>query len=49
MNQPIKNADDLSRQTKIKYGLVSGGATEHFFKVESNLRKTILSEKILIT
>jgi hypothetical protein len=33
MNEPIKNIEDLSRQTKIKYGFVRGGATEHFFKV----------------
>lgn len=33
MQTPIENADDLSRQTEIKYGPVKGGSTENFFKV----------------
>jgi len=31
-NMTIQNADDLSRQTDIKYGCVAGGSTQHFFK-----------------
>lgn len=30
---PIESAEDLSKQTKIKYGVVAGGSTEQFFKV----------------
>ena len=33
MTSPIANADDLSRQTEIKYGTVQGGSTMTFFKV----------------
>ncbi|CAF3034688.1 unnamed protein product [Rotaria socialis] len=29
---PIESAEDLVKQTKIKYGLVSGGSTEQFFR-----------------
>ncbi len=30
---PIESAEDLEKQTKIKYGVVSGGSTEQFFRV----------------
>lgn len=33
MQTPIENAEDLSRQTDIKYGSVKSGSTENFFKV----------------
>ncbi len=33
MRTPIENAEDLSRQTDIKYGTVNGGSTQNFFKV----------------
>lgn len=33
MTSPIENADDLSKQTKIKYGTITGGSTMTFFKV----------------
>ena len=32
MQVPITNAEDLSKQTEIKYGSVNGGATQNFFK-----------------
>ncbi|CAM1332543.1 Uncharacterised protein g10896 [Pycnogonum litorale] len=32
MKSPIENAEDLSRQTKIKYGCYKEGSTEAFFK-----------------
>ena len=35
MTSPIENADDLSKQTDIKYGTVYGGSTMTFFKVRS--------------
>lgn len=33
MSTPIKNADDLAKQTAIKYGCYFGGSTYSFFKV----------------
>ena len=33
MTSPIKNADDLAKQTAIKYGSYYGGSTYSFFKV----------------
>lgn len=33
MTSPIENADDLSKQTEIKYGTIYGGSTMTFFKV----------------
>ena len=33
MTSPIENADDLSKQTEIKYGPIYGGSTMTFFKV----------------
>merc|ERR1711981_1352735 len=32
MESPVNNADDLSKQTKIKYGSKQGGSTYTFFK-----------------
>jgi len=34
MDTPIKNVEDLARQTKIKYGSIEGGATASFFRVQ---------------
>lgn len=33
LNEPIENADQLSRQNKIKYGTIGNGSTENFFRV----------------
>ena len=38
MVSPIQNADDLSKQTAIEYGTRSGGSTESFFKVSTQLK-----------
>jgi hypothetical protein len=51
MQTPISNAEDLSRQTEIKYGAVLGGSTQNFFKVTyyrgtTNLFKTIFTKVI---
>ena len=35
MTSPIENADDLSKQTDIKYGTLWGGSTQTFFKSSS--------------
>lgn len=33
MSTPIESAEDLAKQTKIKYGIQANGSTELFFKV----------------
>lgn len=33
MDATIENAEDLAKQSKIKYGAVLGGSTMQFFKV----------------
>ena len=33
MNSPIESADDLAKQTEIKYGTVASGSTKAFFRV----------------
>jgi hypothetical protein len=33
LNIPIASADDLIKQSKIKYGFKAGGSTDEFFKV----------------
>lgn len=33
MESPIESAEDLAKQTKIKYGAVKGGSTAAFFRV----------------
>jgi len=35
MMSPIESAEDLAKQTKIKYGTMKGGSTMTFFKVPS--------------
>lgn len=36
MSGTIKNADDLSRQNKVKYGSYSPGTTREFFRVTND-------------
>jgi len=33
MQSPIESADDLAKQTEIKYGTVDSGSTKDFFRV----------------
>lgn len=33
MESPIESAEDLAKQTKIKYGALTGGSTASFFRV----------------
>lgn len=49
MDSPIESAEDLAKQTKIKYGALRGGSTAAFFRVShvDNLRS--LSNLILIS
>lgn len=42
MTLTIENADDLSKQTEIKYGSVWGGSSMTFFKVKLSLSLTRL-------
>jgi hypothetical protein len=37
MEKQIENVEELSRQSKIKYGATAGGSTLNFFKVEKCL------------
>jgi hypothetical protein len=49
MATPIESAEDLSRQTEIKYGPVKSGSTENFFKVFSfDFFFLLLSENITL-
>lgn len=36
MDSPIESAEDLAKQTKIKYGALLGGSTAAFFRVKEN-------------
>lgn len=36
MDSPIESAEDLAKQTKIKYGALKGGSTAAFFRVRSD-------------
>ena len=40
MNSPIESAEDLAKQTKIQYGIYTGGTTADFFKVILNEKNT---------
>lgn len=35
MDSPIESAEDLAKQTKIKYGALKGGSTAAFFRVSA--------------
>jgi len=45
MDSPIESAEDLAKQTKIKYGALRGGSTAAFFRVNEtydiNVTRTI--------
>lgn len=44
MDSPIESAEDLAKQTKIKYGALRGGSTAAFFRVRTEwLRPDILN------
>ena len=36
MLTPIESADDLAKQTEIRYGSLDAGSTKEFFKVKTN-------------
>jgi len=37
MDSPIESAEDLAKQTKIKYGALRGGSTAAFFRVRKSV------------
>jgi len=37
MQSPIESAEDLAKQTEIKYGMVDSGTTREFFRVSVHL------------
>ena len=39
MESPIESAEDLAKQTKIKYGCVGSGSTRGFFRVGGRTSK----------
>lgn len=38
MDSPIESAEDLAKQTKIKYGALRGGSTAAFFRVNRSVQ-----------
>ena len=40
MQSPIESAEDLAKQTDIKYGTITSGSTRDFFKVRTARRYT---------
>lgn len=36
MEESIQSVEDLAKESKIKYGLMSGGSTETFFRVKKS-------------
>ena len=44
LDKPIESAEDLAKQTDIKYGVLDGGSTMNFFKVI--LLSTVVCKKV---
>lgn len=42
LDATIENAEDLAKQSKIKYGAVLGGSTMQFFKVNLSYLRQLL-------
>ncbi|XP_011503854.1 PREDICTED: glutamate receptor ionotropic, kainate 2-like [Ceratosolen solmsi marchali] len=45
MDSPIESAEDLAKQTKIKYGALKGGSTAAFFRRTSHIAKSQRRER----
>ena len=41
MESPIESAEDLAKQTKIKYGCLESGSTRAFFRVLIEKKRTL--------
>ena len=47
METPIKNAEDLAKQTDIKYGTLKKGSTHDFFKVFPTVKSGSYQHQLL--
>ena len=48
MESPIESAEDLAKQTKIKYGCLESGSTRAFFRVNAFLCNVLINLKVNI-
>ena len=48
MESPIESADDLAKQTAIKYGTLNSGSTKDFFRVRI-LNETLYKCRLCLT
>ena len=46
MEAPIESAEDLAKQTKIKYGCLESGSTRAFFRVSRGLVLLVFNQRI---
>ena len=44
MESPIESAEDLAKQTKIKYGCLESGSTRAFFRVSTRIQGFLQGE-----
>jgi hypothetical protein len=49
MDSPIESAEDLAKQTKIKYGALRGGSTAAFFRVSGAAEMAICCKQKLLS
>ena len=47
MEAPIESAEDLAKQTKIKYGCLESGSTRAFFRVSRGLVLLVFNQRII--
>ena len=47
MESPIESAEDLAKQTKIKYGCLESGSTRAFFRVSRGLVLLVFNQRII--
>ena len=45
MQSPIESAEDLAKQTEIKYGTVESGTTREFFRVRNSKKNSYIHER----
>ena len=48
MQSPIESAEDLAKQTEIKYGTVDSGTTREFFQVRRRQQQQCSSRRIVV-
>ena len=49
MEAPIESAEDLAKQTKIKYGCLESGSTRAFFRVSRGLVLLVFNQRIILS